>query len=344
MMGRIINASQSSLTISGQSDVGECRRTAMRLAEQYGFDETNVGRVGIVATEVATNIFLHAGRGTVLTQVLDDSIRPEFEIVGIDLGSGMNDVQACMRDGYSTAGTAGTGLGAIFRLSTVFDVFSIPGKGTVLLSRILGRAPGANVASPPATQLELGVVCRAVAGEIECGDSWSIAQDGPVISVLIADGLGHGPLAAAASKTAVAAFIPNPFDQPEALMRVIHSAASGTRGTAAACARLNIAESRVEYAGVGNISGAVVTEGRSRGMVSHNGTLGLHMLRNRQFEYSWPAGSYLVMHSDGLSSRWNLADYPGLTQRHAAIIAAVLYRDFARGRDDVAVVVARHGQ
>jgi anti-sigma regulatory factor (Ser/Thr protein kinase) len=316
----------------------------MRMAEQYGFDDTHVGRVGIVATEVANNIFRHAGLGTVLTQVLDDSIQPEFEIVGIDRGSGMNDVQACLQDGYSTGGTAGTGLGAISRLSTVFDVFSIPGKGTVLMSRIRGRAVNANAAAPLATKLEFGVVCLAVAGEIECGDSWSIADDGHTISMLVADGLGHGPLAASASKAAVAAFVLNPFDRPEAAMRTIHSAASGTRGTAAACAQLNIAELTVEYAGVGNISGAVVTDGRPRGMVSHNGTLGLQLLRTQQFQYSWPVGSYVVMHSDGLSSRWSLSDYPGLARRHAATIAAVLYRDFARDRDDVTVIVARHGQ
>ncbi len=343
MMVRIFHSLQSSLAISDQSDVGECRRRAMGMAEQYGFDDTNVGRVGIVATEVANNIFRHAGRGTVLTQVLDDSIQPEFEIVGIDQGSGMNDVQACLRDGYSTRETAGTGLGAIFRLSTLFDVFSVPGKGTALVSRIRGRASAANAASPTAAKLELGVVCLALAGEIECGDSWSIADNGQAVSILIADGLGHGPLAASASKAAVAAFVLNPFDRPEAAMHTMHGAASGTRGTAAACARLNMAELTVEYAGVGNINAALVTEGRSRGMVSHNGTLGLQLLRAQQFQYPWPVGSYVVMHSDGLSSRWSLAEYPGLPQRHAAIIAAVLYRDFVRERDDVTVIVARHG-
>ena len=342
MMGRIFHSLQASLAISDQSDVGECRRRAMRMAEQYGFDETRVGQVGIVATEMANNIFRHAGGGTVLTQVLDDSIQPEFEILGIDQGSGMSDVQACLRDGYSTRGTAGTGLGAIFRLSTVFDVFSIPGKGTAMVSRIRAPTAAANAALPSAAKLELGVICLAMAGEIESGDSWGIADNGQFISILVADGLGHGPLAANASKAAVAAFIENPFDRPESAMRALHSAASGTRGTAAACARMNIAELTLEYAGVGNISGAVVTDGRSRGLASHNGTLGLQLLRTQQFQYPLPAGSHVVMHSDGLSSRWSLANYPGLGERHPALVAAVLYRDFARGRDDVTVIAARH--
>ena len=344
MMGRIIQSLQSSLAIADQSDVGECRRRAMSMAEQYGFDETQVGRVGIVATEMANNIFRHAGGGTVLTQVLDDSIQPEFEILGIDQGSGMSDVQACLRDGHSTRGTAGTGLGAIFRLSTVFDIFSLPGKGTAVLSRIRSRATARHTALPSASKLELGVVSLAMAGEIECGDSWGIADNDQFISILVADGLGHGPLAASASKAAVAAFVNNPFDRPEEALRAMHRAASGTRGTAAACARLNSAELTIDYAGVGNISGAVVTEARPRGMVSHNGTLGLQVARTQQFQYPMPGGSYVVMHSDGLSSRWSLADYPGLAQRHPAIIAAVLYRDYSRVRDDVTVIVARQGQ
>jgi len=55
----------------------------------------------------------------------------------------------------------------------------------------------------------------------------------------------------------------------------------------------------------------------------------------------------LIMYSDGLQSRWNLQDYPGLVHRHPAVIASVLHRDFCRGRDDVTVLVvaleAAHG-
>ena len=78
----------------------------------------------IIATEIATNILRHAGSGCVLVQILDDGVRPELEILGIDRGPGMNDVDQCMRDGYSTAGTAGQGLGAVSRLSTTFDLHS----------------------------------------------------------------------------------------------------------------------------------------------------------------------------------------------------------------------------
>jgi hypothetical protein len=76
--------------------------------------------------------------------------------------------------------------------------------------------------------------------------------------------------------------------------------------------------------------------------VSHNGTLGFQFRRLQQFEYAFGTGALLVMHSDGLSARWNLDDHPGLRQRHPAVIAATLHRDHSRGRDDSTVVVSVH--
>jgi anti-sigma regulatory factor (Ser/Thr protein kinase) len=341
MTARIISGTQVSVAVTDASAVGECRRSAQALAEGYGFDGLSVGRISIIATEIATNILRHAGTGTVLIQVLDDTVEPELEILGIDRGPGMANIDSCMRDGFSTGGTAGTGLGAVARLSMTFDVFSAPDQGTVLLSRSTRTPRESRAAQTTKSTVEVGAISVAVAGEIECGDSWRIADGGAAIGMLMADGLGHGPLAAAAAKTAVSAFVKKPFDPPASIMTSLHRAASGTRGVAAACALLHPAEATVDYAGVGNICGSVVTNGRQRGMVSHNGTLGMQLLRTQQFEYQWPIDSLVVLHSDGLSARWNMELYPGLIQRHPAIIAGILYRDFARERDDATVLVAR---
>jgi anti-sigma regulatory factor (Ser/Thr protein kinase) len=341
MTTRIIGGSQLRVAVSGDSDIGECRRSAKRLADGNEFDEVSVGRISIIATELATNIVRHAGQGEMLIQVLDDGMTPELELLAIDQGPGMQDPDACMRDGYSTGGTAGCGLGAVSRLSSTFDVFSAAGQGTVVLSRTAPqRHPARHEAAGPRSSLELGAINIAVAGEIECGDTWRIADDGSLVSLLVVDGLGHGAPAAAASRVVAEAFTVNPFENPSVSMQNFHRALPGTRGAAAACARLQAADLTVNYAGVGNISGAVVTPERSRGMVSHNGTLGVQLLRSQQFEYEWPVGSRVVMHSDGLSTRWSVSAYPGLLQRHSAVVAAVLYRDFGRRRDDATVVVA----
>ena len=68
------------------------------------------------------------------------------------------------------------------------------------------------------------------------------------------------------------------------------------------------------------------------------------VLRVQSLAANCPSGSFVVLHSDGLKSRWDLSLYPGLSVRHPALIAAVLYRDFARDHDDVTVFVVRADQ
>ena len=330
---------QSRLRVEDSSHVGECRRSAQRMAEAHAFSETLIGRVGIVATELANNLIRHAGGGELLIQGFNDGPHTTIELVAIDQGPGM-DVDKCMRDGYSTAGTAGTGLGAVFRLSTLFDLYSLIDRGTVAVSRITKPMPTASARSNGLATPEFGAICIAVAGEIECGDTWRIAHTGDTMAIMVVDGLGHGPLAATAARAAAAAFIETPFDSPAETMQRLHNALAGGRGAAAACAVLGSQTGRVHYSGVGNISGHVVSSQRSRGMVSHNGILGVQLVRRQAFDYSCDVGSQVVMHSDGMSARWSIDAYPGLLARHAAVIAGVLYRDHARARDDVTVVVS----
>jgi hypothetical protein len=110
-----------------------------------------------------------------------------------------------------------------------------------------------------------------------------------------------------------------------------------------AVARLDPRRREIHYCGVGNIAGAVVKpgEGRSQSMVSHNGTVGHTVRKVQEFVYPWEQGSLVVMNSDGLASHWQLGRYPGLTARHPSLMAGVLYRDSARGRDDLTVLVVR---
>jgi anti-sigma regulatory factor (Ser/Thr protein kinase) len=337
MTGRLIRGmTQSRSEVRDQSDIGECRRAANRLARVHEFGDEGAGKIAIIATELATNLLRHAGGGEMLMQILETDGAAQLEMMAIDRGPGMRDVAECMRDGYSTAGTPGTGLGAASRLSTVFDLFSQVGKGTIVVSRV---AAGRQAAGAP---LEVGAVCVPVAGETECGDGWSLAQDGQVVAILLVDGLGHGPLAARAPRDAGQAFGEHPFEDPAAVMQNLDRRLTGGRGAVGACARLRVAEGKIDYAGVGNISGVIVEPQRSRGMVSMNGTLGVRSPRSRRFDYDYPADGLVVMHSDGLSARWQLADYPGLRSKHAAVIAGVLFRDCGRKRDDATVVVARH--
>ncbi|HEX4049349.1 MAG TPA: SpoIIE family protein phosphatase [Steroidobacteraceae bacterium] len=346
MLGMLGGNSQTRFEVSTESQIGECRRAAQRLAEVSGLDGTAVGRVGIVATELATNLVRHASGGELLLQALTGRGDPQIELLAIDRGPGMADVQRCLQDGYSTGGTLGAGLGAVTRLSGTFDIYSIAGQGTIVLAR-LGSGPDAArgegrgaAAARGGDGFELGAICVPMPGEIECGDSWHVASDGDAAAMLVVDGLGHGVFAAAAARAAGNAFAAEPFRTPVEAIQHMHRAMSGTRGAAAACALLPPHSHTLEYAGIGNISGSMISPQRSQGMVSHNGTLGTQLLRRvQQFSYAWPRDGHVVMHSDGISARWSVSAYEGLHARHSAVIAAVLYRDHGRGRDDATVLV-----
>jgi anti-sigma regulatory factor (Ser/Thr protein kinase) len=345
MLGMLGGHSQTRFEVSTESQIGECRRAAQRLAEASGLDDTAVGRVGIVASELATNLVRHASGGELLLQALGAQGDPQIELLAIDRGPGMADVQRCLQDGYSTGGTLGAGLGAVTRLSSTFDIYSIAGQGTIVLARLGGgsdgaRSRGLGEASGLGGGLELGAICVPMPGEIECGDSWHVASDGTAAALLVVDGLGHGTFAADAARAAGSAFMAEPFRAPVDAIQHMHRAMSGTRGAAAACALLPPHSQTLEYAGIGNISGSMISPERSQGMVSHNGTLGTQLLRRvQQFSYAWPRDGRVVMHSDGISARWSVSAYEGLHARHSAVIAAVLYRDHGRGRDDATVLV-----
>jgi anti-sigma regulatory factor (Ser/Thr protein kinase) len=312
--------------IDDASKVGEARRAAHTLAN-FELNAELAGKVALAATELANNLMLHASGGELLIQTLGPEDSPLIELLAIDRGPGMSDISRCMSDGYSTAGTPGTGLGAVRRLASEFDIASVPGEGTIVMARFGARG-----------EPRFGAVSIPMTGEIDCGDAWHIVTDANGIAVMVVDGLGHGTFAAEAARSCVAAFQGAPFDSPREILQRANRAMAKTRGGAAAVARLS--NGSLTYGGVGNITGYLVSAEKSQGLVSHNGTLGLHQRPAQQLEYRVEPGALLVMHSDGVSARWNLKQRAELLRAHPAIVAAALYRDHGRdGRDDATVVV-----
>ncbi len=317
--------------------VAEVRRHAVAMAQAEGLDENAVSDAAIVATELSTNLVKHAMGGEVHLSSLFERGQKGIEILSLDRGPGMSDLRRCLADGYSSVGTAGTGLGSVLRLASTFDAYSKVGRGTVLVTRLCAR-PDHSCAAPP---LVIGVVSRPVANEPVSGDAWAIKYTETGAVLLVADGLGHGLSAADASGEAVAVFGQSRDAAPVALLQQIHAALKGTRGAAVAVARLDYAQANLQFAGIGNIAGRVISAESTRHMVSHVGTAGHEARRFQEFSYAWSPSAAVVLHSDGLTSSWNLEDYPGLLSHDPALIAAVLYRDATRGRDDVCVLVAR---
>lgn len=328
---------QIAVRISDTSHVSEARRAASRLARSLTFSETEEGYLAIVVTELARNVLLHGGGGEIVLQPAIDDAVSQLDVLALDRGRGISNLADCLQDGYSSAGTPGTGLGAVRRIASLFDLYTRPAGGTAILARM--------VASPKLGALNgnanTGSVCVPIPGEDRCGDAWELREENGRRVIVVADGLGHGPAASDAAQEAIEAFRANAGKSPKEILEAAHQRLQKTRGAAVAVVEIDFERGLARYSGIGNISGTIVHNGKPRSMVSHNGIVGHQAERRQEFTFPWERDALLIMHSDGVGTKWALDQYPGLQSKPAALIAGVLYRDFKRGRDDATVVVSR---
>jgi anti-sigma regulatory factor (Ser/Thr protein kinase) len=319
--------------VEHEADIGAARRSASAIAIEAGLTEERSSDVALITTELATNIVRHGKHGGVLVSLVSDGVKNGVSLVAWDRGPGMN-VDACIPDGVSSRGTRGAGLGAVIRIASRWDAYSQPGAGTVVTASVFANgAPKSTFAS--------GGICVPCPGERVAGDGWDAKEVGDSALVVACDGLGHGPGAHDASSAVIAAFRASSSTSPAVLVDTAHGAARATRGAAGTVARIDLATRTLTIAGVGNVAAWLVDGERTKQLVTQHGTLGQVAPKLREESYPFPPHALLVMCSDGLKSRWNLEPYPGLAQRHPSTIAAVLWRDLARGRDDATAVVVR---
>ncbi|MFI6334025.1 ATP-binding SpoIIE family protein phosphatase [Streptomyces sp. NPDC050535] len=332
----------------GPSLATAARGAAAALARRLGLNPHRSAEVALAVTEAATNVQRHADDGALLLRAVRSGDDAGVEFLTVDSGPGMPDVSAVLADGVSSAGTLGIGLGAVSRLADHFDLHSVPGRGTVMSARFWPRtADGRAVVGPSGASLASGVT-RPISGETVCGDAWAVrgavgddAGSRPPVLVMLCDGLGHGPLAARASQAAVKAFHATRDLSPEGVLNAVHLALRGTRGGAVAVARVEPAAGRLLYCGIGNISGFLVGDDGRKTLLSAPGIVGAHMRRLRTFEEPLPEHGALVMHSDGLTERWDTRTLPGLLSHSPLVMAGQLLREAAVRRDDASVVVLK---
>jgi len=331
-------ARQRVIVVSDPSGVGEARREIAALGASIELDQARAGDLALAVTETASNIVKHAREGQIVGRIISYNGILGIEVLGLDKGTGISSVATSMRDGHSTSGTPGQGLGALSRITSAMEIWSNPAGGTILRFEVWPKASPALNGSAVT-----GVVCMAKTGETACGDGWVVLEKDNRVIVFIGDGLGHGPEAADVMRVAVDVVEKYPDLDAASLMDILHGALRSTRGAAGAVAVLKPDSRECEFCGVGNISAVIRVAGKGHSMVSNNGTLGHHIRKLQQYQYSFPPNALFIGHSDGITTHWDLAAYPGLESRHPAVIAATLFRDHSRGRDDATVLALRHG-
>jgi anti-sigma regulatory factor (Ser/Thr protein kinase) len=327
---------QFAFPIVHASDIAAARRAGQKLAIELGFNEAHAARLALIVTEAGTNLLKHAGEGMLYLNPVHAEGATGIDVLAVDEGPGIADLDACLRDGMSTAGTAGTGLGALLRQSDEFDVWSAPGQGSLFFMRVWRDQASAGLC-----QVEVAALTLPLAGEEACGDGWGVACDARGATLLAVDGLGHGPLAAAAAAAALGELARLPQSEPGLLVDACHTALRSTRGAALAAARIDFEQDLIRFAGIGNIGAYVIDGDTRRALVSHNGIVGHNMRKVQEFSVPCAPGALCILHSDGILTQWDLDRYPGLLSRSPALVAAMLMRDFIRRRDDAMVLVVR---
>jgi hypothetical protein len=310
------------IPVADDTDVGIVQRLAVRVADQQGFAPADAARVSSTARELATRLVTHGRGGQILVRFTELGERRGVELISTD--------------------SAEPSLGsAPFHPATpavdLFETYRVPGKGTVMLARLWGSPQ----TDPVDRRFAVGSMAEPYPGETVSGDAWAVEQHGPRIVILVADGLGHGEEAALASAAAVSEFRRQHRQPVEVIAAELHRALRPTRGAAIALAEVDGDAGTVRFCGIGNISARLLVAGHAHELVSMYGIAGYHRQRFQTFTQGWPDDGMLVLHSDGLSAKWDVAAYPELNMQHPQLVAATLMRDATRARDDALVVAVR---
>lgn len=297
-------------------------RVARGAANDAGLPDVLAERAAVVAAELAGNIDKHTRGGSVFVQ--RSLTGRGVDVLAADDGPGMTDLDHWLVDGNTTTATLGTGLGAVKRMATGFRITSSPTAGTLAAARVMDPAG-------PAFSGSAGHFRLPREGEEYCGDAIALAEVTGSRTACVADGLGHGPDAAEAADAAMRVFTENPDRPLPHQLTNMHRALRTTRGAAVALVR--VAPHRLEFCGVGNVSGATVG-GSSRVLLSTPGIVGFSLPAAPVRQLTLAGDEAVVLHTDGVGSGWRGPGRPA----DVLLFAADVAHRYRNPRDDAALL------
>lgn len=324
--------------IEERSYVALLKREIHSLLVKSQFSKARIAEVDIVIAELTSNLIKHAGSGEFLYKLSHTDDKAILELVCIDNGPGIADVNRMLKDGMSTTNTLGHGLGAIQRLSDFFQIYSMPKWGTVCYARIVDR--GVKIKNE--TVVDVKAITVAKQGESVCGDAYAIKRSREMVQLFLGDGLGHGPHAREAMNEACAFFMATRENDPVEMLRQMHNAVRKTRGLVASVAALDLKSNEWKVCGVGNILTRLYSGLVYKNYMAYNGIVGMNIPTSMKSSII-PAerNQHIVMCSDGLKTRWDMTKYPSILKYDGHVLSAALYKDFSRGTDDSSVLVGK---
>jgi serine/threonine protein phosphatase PrpC len=263
-----------------------------------------------------------------------------MQIISQDSGPGIADVEEVLTDGFSTAGGLGCGLGTVNRLMDELDIVSEPGTsaGTRIACKRWLR-PDVRPGLP--APLAVDAATRPHPGMTANGDAFVIKHWGEDTLVAVIDGLGHGPFAQRAAQTAQQ-YVESHVDQPlDVIFRGVGRACRATRGVVMALARFDWGGTRLTFASIGNIEARVFGSVEPMDFAIRRGIVGVNAPNPVVTQHRWQPNHVLVLHSDGVTTRWRWEDFRDLKSASASVMARRLLHALAKDDDDATVLVVK---
>lgn len=324
-------------TVADRSYFSLLKKEIHGLATKAGFSNNKVGEIDIIVAEIVSNLVKHGNGGKLLVKLIRHEGIDGIEFISIDNGNGIIDINKMMVDGMSTTNTLGQGLGAIKRLSNVFQVFTQKGWGTVLLARVF------NDEIPyKKRRNEVRSIVVPKPGEEKCGDGFYCQLTNDHARMFLGDGLGHGEMAELAVQMAIEAFKETDDTNPVDIIRFMHNRVRKTRGLVGAVAIFSFKEKKWRMCGVGNINTRILTGIEVKSYMAYNGIIGYNMPNTINYqEMDYESGQVIVMCSDGIKTRWDHSKYPSLLKHDLSVFSSVLLKDFGRYTDDMSIAAVR---
>jgi anti-sigma regulatory factor (Ser/Thr protein kinase) len=333
----MVDATHISFPASDRSYFSLLKKEIHRKAEEGGINITRLNEIDLIVAEMTSNLFKYGDDGEILMGLFSNNGSPYVELISIDSGPGISNPGRMMTDGMSTTNTLGHGLGSMKRLSDHFELYSQPGWGTIVLSRVYDN--------PKTKKQELSIrpIVVSKPGEMTSGDGFAVKRTDQYVKLMMADGLGHGPEANKAVNEAEAAFRVFPDQSPTETLRFLHNSIKKTRGAVINIVTYDLTAKEWLSAGVGNIAARFLgPAGALRNHMSYNGIVG-HNIPNTMNDSHYLAEQYnqVLLCSDGIRTRIDMLKYPQIYKYDQAVLAAAIYKDHARRNDDMSVILAK---
>jgi len=337
----MVDATHISFAASDRSYFSLIKKDIRQRALNAGMLEAKVNQIDLVVAEMTSNLFKYADQGEILLGVFENNANPYIELISLDHGPGIAQPSRMMEDGISTTNTMGYGLGSMKRLSDHFEIYSLVGWGTIVLSRIYNTIPN----SKKKNVVSIHPLIVSKPGEAVSGDGMAIKQNEKFIKIMLADGLGHGPEANLAVNEAASAFKVCPDFSPSDTLRYIHQSIKKTRGAVANVLCYEFSANKWTSAGIGNILFKLMGPVAVKNHMSYNGIVG-HNIPNTMNDQQYDGSQYnlAILCSDGIKTRWEINKYPMIGKYDPTILCAALYKDQARRTDDMSIVAIKTKQ